>query len=347
MERVVSYEPQIAWLCPHVLTNVAVDVVATTASLPYPVAGSLSVRVDGRDVPAGGLRHAAQLWSSTFEPYSRDKEQSLTVKTDAGTATFTFPARYLSASDVCRIFNANPLVVATAADRRFRLGSRKTGSESLVSVEGTALESLGLAIQRVSRGVNQYPGWSLGRDSAGDSRVLIFQEALPANLPVTVGYRAVANWCPRCQGSGVENDLRATPQGAVATVANHDLLYQRCLKVVLTRLGSNPYVTRYGTNLIDMIGKKNVAGLSQAVNEEVRNALSLMQSIDRQQTKIQSMTLAERLGEVVRVQTTVDPQDPTIMQVDVEVRSMSRQPVQLTVVFSVSGVSSTQGTKVL
>lgn len=343
----MSYEPQIAWLCPHMVSNVLVDVLDTSASLPYPVAGSLTVKVGGRDVPASGLRHAAQLWSSTFEPYSRDKEQSLTVTTDAGTATFTFPARSLSASDVCRVFNANPLVVATVVDRRFHLASRKTGVESLVSISGSAQESLGLAVQRVSRGANQYPGWSLGRDSAGDSRVLIFQEALPADVPVTVGYRAVASWCPRCQGRGVENDLRATQQGAVATVANHDLLYQRCLKVVLTRLGSNPYVTRYGTNLIDMVGKKNIAGLSQAVNEEVRNALSLMQSIERQQSKIQALTLAERLGEVVRVQTTVDPQDPTIMQVDVEVRSMSRQTVQLTVVFSVSGVSSTQGAKVL
>lgn len=341
----MSYEPQIAWLCPHKVANVSVTLDGTTATLPYPMAGNLGVHVDGREVPAAGLMHAAQLWSSLSEPYTRDQTEQLTVTTDAGTATFTFPARPLSAAEVCRIFNSNPLLQAKPSGRRYYLESRSLGSKSVVSCAGSAVSSLGFAQQRQSRGVDQYPGWALGRNAEGESRLLIFRESLPGDLKVTVSGRVVPSWCPRCQGTGVENDLRATQQGAVATVVDHDLLYQRCLKVILTRLGSNPYVSRYGTNLLDLIGRKHLSGLNQAVNEEVRNALTLMQSIDRQQAKIQALTLAERLGEVVRVNTSGN--DPTVLRVDVEVRSLARQPVYLSVVFGVSGATSTQGKQTL
>ena len=347
MECLVSFEPQIAWLCPHMVKSVPVDLQGTTGGLAYPVSGALTVEIDGVNIPSGGLKLPAKLWSSQREPYARTVVETLTVLADSDTLTFSFPARSLSAQEVVRILQSSAKVNAFVDGSRFYLESRKTGAESLLVCSGTAASSLGLSTQLSARGVTQYPAWSLGKDSVGDSRILTFQEALIADLPVTASYRAIPSWCPRCQGTLVENDLRINQQGAIQTVEGSDLLYQRCLKVVLTRLGSNPYVPRYGTNLLDLIGRKNVLGLQQAVTEEVRNALTLLQSVDRQQAKIQQMSLAERLGEIVQVRALTNPEDPTLVQVEIEVRSMSRQPVQLSVVFSVSGATSTQGTQVL
>ncbi len=343
----MSLEPQIAWLCPHVVKEVPVEIQGTSGLLPYPVSGALSIRIDGIEVPSGGLKLPARLWSSQREPYVRAAPEILTVALESETLTFSFPARGLSAQDVVRTLQSTPKIKAFVDGSRFYLESCKTGVDSLLVCGGTATASLGLSTQTSARGMTQHPAWALGKDSVGDPRVLMFQESLAADVPVTASYRAVSSWCPRCQGTLVENDLRINQQGNIQTVEGADLLYQRCLKTVLTRLGSNPYVPRYGTNLLDIIGRKNTFGLQQSVSEEVRNALTLLQTVDRQQARVQQMTLAERLGEIVRVQAFTSSDDPTVVQVEIEVRSMSRQAVQLSVVFSVSGATSTQGVQVL
>jgi endonuclease III-like uncharacterized protein len=85
--------------------------------------------------------------------------------------------------------------------------------------------------------------------------------------------------------------------GKLKTVENTEKLIQDVLKIVLTPAGSNPLQTWYGSYLsANVIGQVLPEDISQATaKEQISNALSMLQSMQSQQTNAYQNTTPEEL----------------------------------------------------
>ena len=149
--------------------------------------------------------------------------------------------------------------------------------------------------------------------------------------------------CPRCQATYVENDYRFDVAGEVITIENENLLYQACLKAILTIRGSNPYHPGYGSTLLSRIGSKQVRATAASLKEDVINTLSRVQSVQNGQRKFQQVQDRERLYRINTVTVRPSGDDPTVFFLDVSVTNGTGQPVQLSIVYSAPGAVALAG----
>jgi len=112
---------------------------------------------------------------------------------------------------------------------------------------------------------------------------------------------------------------------------------------LLTNMGSNPYHTWYGSRIMSRIGTKAVSGVSMMISEDVRNALSRMQSLQVEQGKYQKIPLKEQLYAILNVQVSPHQQDPTTFLIDVVVQNASGEPITLSIVFTVPSAVALMG----
>jgi len=141
----------------------------------------------------------------------------------------------------------------------------------------------------------------------------------------------------------VENDYRFDSQGLVLVVENENLLHQAALKILLTGKGSNPFHKWYGTTLRSRIGAKAIGVVAGLINEDVRRALESMQRLQVSQSKYQSVSYKERLASIQSVRTYPLDTDPTAFMIEVLVVNASREPVNVTTVFTVPDVITLDG----
>jgi hypothetical protein len=95
--------------------------------------------------------------------------------------------------------------------------------------------------------------------------------------------------------------------------------------------------------LTSRIGQKALSATAALVNEDVRTALANMQKVQTAQSKIQQVTLKERLSKVLSVDVLPHETDQTAFLVDVVVANASGKPISLSIVFSVPGVVALMG----
>ena len=126
-------------------------------------------------------------------------------------------------------------------------------------------------------------------------------------------------------------------------VVNEDLLYQECLKVVLTKKGSNPYHTTYGTEIMSQIGQKISSAAGMYISQEIASALSGVQEMQRKQGKYQRVSLREKLYQVRAIDVSPSSSDPSLFFVDMVVLNASNQPVSINIAFSVPGAVALAG----
>jgi len=81
--------------------------------------------------------------------------------------------------------------------------------------------------------------------------------------------------------------------------------------------------------------------VAAALSAEVRRALTAHQTMQRQQGKVQRITLKEQLYSILNVQTFPSADDPTVFFVEVTVQNASSEPVVLNIVYATKGVHST------
>jgi phage baseplate assembly protein W len=170
-----------------------------------------------------------------------------------------------------------------------------------------------------------------------------FKAPLKGNPSLKVTYVTVANQCPRCQGTLIENDFRFNVLGTLITVTDADLLYQECFKAILTRKGSNPYHLGYGSEIMSRIGAKLGSSVSMAIESDIRTALEGVKALQESRAQYQAVTLSERLYQINAVQVTVSEEDPTLFFADVVVTNMSQKPISLNIAFSVPGATALAG----
>ncbi len=229
-----------------------------------------------------------------------------------------------------------------------------TGSRSFVRVQGDGATALGFT-QRGARGREIYPGWTLVSRSdvlpTAAPRGLIpvaaryprFKKPVAKASDFKVTYTAMPERCPRCQATYIENDYRFDQNGDVRTIINEDLLYQACMKAILTMRGSNPYHTGYGSRIMQRIGRKSMAAAAGAIRQDIIEALREVQGLQEGQRRFQQVTNRERLYRVEDVTVTPSGADPTAVVVGVTVTNGSNRPVSLNIVYSAPGAVALAG----
>lgn len=368
----MSVEIRAGYPCPHLIMEepVALGSDRRTLSTKGPIAGAASVRIlvnNSAYVPASGLYAQATLTSSMAGPYRVERcvgtigpdGNIFTVTTGSGTATIRLPegARVPLAQiqRALRLSTINDLVVVSELSGSLSLiEANGAGTESYIRVSGPGATTLGF-IQKGARGQQVYPGWDLlARSDLNPTtvptgvtivpaRYPIFKEPLRGNPTIKVTYASMPERCPRCNATYVENDYRFNPTGDVITISNEDLLYQACLKAILTVQGSNPFHPAYGSKITTRIGRKIVSASAALVKEDVQNALQQVQRLQQGQRRYQEVRDRELLRTIQSVDVRPSEADPTIFFVDVVVRNGSTEPVKLTTVFSVPGAIALAG----
>jgi phage baseplate assembly protein W len=367
----VSVEIQAGFPCPHLIVEEPVALGSDGRSLVTraPVSNATSVRVLVNDdfyVPASGL-YSQALLQARSGPYRIERctgvlgpdANEITVASSQGTVTLSLPTgKRIKTADLERALKVtalNDIVTITTRNNAIAFGdAATTGPRSFVRVSGKGADALGFS-QKGARGREIYPGWRLvaRQDSYPSStpRGLIpvparypqFVKPVAGNPDIKVTYAAMPERCPRCQATYVENDYRFNAGGSVVTIENEDLLYQACLKALLTERGSNPYHPGYGSRLLSRIGSKQVRSTAAAVREDVINALTRVQSLQSGQRKFQQVKDRERLYRINSVSVRPSADDPTVFFVDASVTNGTGTPVQLNIVYSAPGAVALAG----
>ena len=363
----MSRDIQIAFPCPHIVGEERVALSPDRRSLVTrsPIAGMGLARVVANneyDVTSSrGLITSAVLTSGLADPFTIiPGEQTLVVRSTVHQATITLPSGVLRADTLMSLLNAaavvpnsRPAWVAIKND----LGTvvirenLRLGGESQLKVLGNASFALGFDQQFGATGRSVTPPWSLVRRTAvGATEDMNMGYEIRFNAPVSpnyfwsVTYTTPWNLCPRCKGTEVENDYRFDSQGEVLTVTDNNLLYQAVLKIVLTEARSNIYFPWYGSNVSASIGSKSTAGVASTIRDSVQQALRNLQSLQTSQSQYQVVTPKERLYSVDNLTVTPATDDPTVFLIDLQVRSYSFDPVNITIVYTVPGAYALPGT---
>ncbi len=367
----MSREIQIGFPCPHLIIEEVVALGQDQRSLitraPVGAANSVRIMVNNEVyVPPSGLFSQAVLQGSVG-PYRIEKcvgvqgpdGNQITVETSAGKVTLDLPTSARISTDQLvrnlRLTRLQEIVTITSLNGAITFrDTRAVGTRSFVRVSGDGADALGFE-QRGSRGKMVFPGWTLAArqdiyPSASPrgltpvaARYPRFKQPVPQGADFKVTYVAMPERCPRCQATYVENDYRFDSTGGVRTIANEDLLYQVCLKAILTMKGSNPYHTGYGSSLMTRIGRKRQSAAAGAIREDVINALKGVQSLQSGQRRFQQVTDKERLYRVEDVSVKPSATDPTTFTVAVVVRNGSNRPVSLNIVYSAPGAIALAG----
>lgn len=350
----MSVEPQLAHPCPHMVMEETVRLGddRRTLSTRAPVASTNVIRVLANDefyVPPGGLYSQAQITGAIGGPFRvQDCDTTFTVRSSTEFASITLPVGpRIDSGTIIRLLQAQLHGVAIEdVNGHLVLTDVSTiGPDSSLVIGGDAAPSLGFERQRGARGRRIYPGWELlARADSVTNRFPRFREPVRTNPQWKVTYTTVPERCPRCGGTFVENDQRFDLTGDVILIQDENLLYQSALKILLTRIRSNPYQPFYGSNLQSRIGAKAVGAITTLLTEDVQTALTTMQRLQGEQAKYQRVTAKERLYAVHSVRVLPSNLDPTAFQIDVVVSNASGQPVALTIVFTVPGAFALVGT---
>lgn len=366
----MSVELQVAFPCQHLVIEEPVVLQGDRLSLvpKAPVANANVVRVLADDryyIPATGLYSQAVLVGGTAGPFVIRRCSNLVgpdgnllvLTTSAGTVEVRLPVgeRVTSTAveQAIRMAAFNFVQVGTRNGAIVLADTNAVGSESFVRVSGQGATALGFTTQTGARGTQVYPPWQLasrpdtypsisGVQAPVPARYPKFVRTVKSNPTFKVTYAAPPEQCPRCRATYVENDMRFDPQGDLVLIDNENLLYQACMKALLTRKGSNDYHPAYGSTIMDRIGTKLLGATTMLLQEDVRAALLRVQKVQYEQAKYQAVTSKERFYALKNVQVTPGD-DPTTALVQVTVMNASLQPINLSIVFSVPGAVALAG----
>ncbi len=347
----MSQDVRLTWLCSHITVDETVPLGSDRRSLSpvQPINGGAAVRVfaGSQEIPPRGLQSAATLTSQHAGPYNvGGPDPTFVIKTPAGTVTPRIATgQSLTAQGLADLINqrAGTAVYAEVVRGRLTVRDQTLGPGSFVRVSGTEVDRFGFTLQRGAQGRTVYPAWGVSVGGPGEDPRIQFSAPVVSRGSFSVTYPTVLNRCRRCRGSRVENDFRSDPYGDIALVVDENLLAQTCLKALLTIRGSNPYFRDYGSTLAGRIGTKNLASVAGLLAEDVRQTLRGIQALQRQQARIQPISNKEKLADILAVDVVQDPTDPTALRVHIVVRNASRDPVSLSVLYSVAGVRALSG----
>lgn len=340
----MSTDFQLAWDCPHI----SIEEVAYLAEdrrvlqTGQPVNNNSIVRLLSNDemyLPRTGTYSRAQIVSAKASPFTLvEGETTMVLTTASATTPLTVPVQGTLRVTAERAATLLAPLVPTDVIVYAENGFLYLEHSRSIRVSGDLATALGFTVTTGATRKLLYPPWTIL-----DQGVL-FLGNVKSNPVFKLTYSTDREKCLRCQGSGVENDARYDVLGGPVLVDDENLLYQSCLKIMLTRKGSNPYHLWYGSSIMDRIGTKFLSGIVAAVGEEVRTALTTLQKVQDARSKIQVVTLKERLHRVVSVKVSQHETALTTLLVDVVVQNASGEPIDLSIVYTAPGARALAGT---
>lgn len=362
----MSKDFQLGFPCSHTIgeerTQLSSDRVTLQTNKPIAGAGLLQVVVNDTYTvsPTNGMQSSATLTSSKSEPYLVTPGQTdLFIRSQNSSVSISLPTGYQSALKIANLINAavvdptaRPFLVAAATKGVLSITeNRGSGSTSQVRVSGNAISGLGFLDQVGAVGQVVLPPFNLFGMSYQDGEgvyeegfFIRFDSPVRANYYFGITYQVLWHQCLRCRGTEVENDFRFNVDGLPLIITNDNLLYQSCLKILLTELKSNLYYPWYGTNLMSLIGSKSNAASAVNIRQSIQQALSSFQNLQDQQTKYQKISPKERLYSVDNIGVKQSSTDPTVFLVDVTVRNYAMSPIDITIVYTAPGAYALPGT---
>lgn len=344
----MSYDRQLNQVCPHLVVEEYLlmrgDLQVATPLRPISSINSVIVRINGvTQVPSSGIDLPAQSTGSLRSPFTITPGVNDTINLKIGTGAWqvvTIPGGVrLSANQVALQLSTRVTgvqFIATGNQVGFQTNLQGPGATMFIDSASPLATSLGIQVNRQYRGKVCFPGWSLVNNNLTltPSRMIVFDTPLRADLNyLEVSYTTTRNECRRCGGLGVENDWRYGVTGDVVSAEDELLLVQEIQKITYTVLGTNPFHTWYGTQIIETIGSKIVVGgvLQNKITSDIYTAFNRWQSIKKQQE--------EKLGQYVSdeeypfqlqsVTLEQSQQDPTIIFVNIVVVNRSFKPIQI------------------
>lgn len=350
----MSMDVQLAHACPHTMVEEPVAIAADRQWLysKSPIGSTNTVRVLANNeyyIPSSGLYSQAQLIGEFGGPFRIDScTNQLVVQSSSETATISLPTGLVDVNTVVRFLVgalSDVAVEVVSGNRILLTDTSAIGAESFLRLSGTAAAAVGFRSQKGAKGKMVYPPWGIiGSENGFGGRYVKFAQPLMSNPDIKLTYVAPVQRCLRCGGTYIENDARFDLQGETIMVSNENLLYQAALKIILTRVRSNPFHPTYGSALTSRLGMKAVGATAMLLTQDVQQALSTMQDLQSKQSKYQTVTRQERLYSVMNVRVQAHETDPTVFLVYVVVSNASGEPVEISIVFSVSGVVALAGT---
>lgn len=325
------------------------DRVSLETMQPVGAAGLVRVMVNNSFyIPSGGFSIPARLKGASSGPfYIPAGSETLTVTGSGETATVTLPTGYRVTTDAV-VRKLLPVLSDVVPENEsghlaFTDGAA-IGPASRIQVSGTATAALGFGGQYASRGKELYPGWGLAtRQDTITNRFPKFVKPVKQQANFKVTYSVPPQRCLRCRATFVENDWRFSISGDVVLVEDENLLQQAALKILLTRRGSNPYHSWYGSLLMSRTGHKAIGAVATLLQEDVQNALAKLQEAQTHQARYQRVSLKEKLYRVASIEVTPHVSDQTSFMIDVVAYNASGEPVVVTTVFTVPGAVALMG----
>lgn len=368
----MSEEIQLGWPCPHFVVEepVTLGIDRMTVGTKSPVASQKSMSIlvnDTHYVPSEGLYSQALLTGSFSGPFQVRRCDTLagpdanvlTIQTSAGTITVNLPtgdrvplSRIISS---IRLADPDGIVAVGSFNGALRLlDNTSIGEESFIRVSGQGAEAVGWVEQKGTRGKMLYPPWTLRSEESVypsphlanaltvTARYPMFKRPLKTNPTLRVSYVSTPERCPRCNGTYVENDYRFDKSGGVVIIRNEDLLYQTCMKAMLTELASNPFHPAYGSKIMSRIGAKRIGDSAMLIKQDISNALKKVQGIQTKLRQFQNISLREMLYKIISVDV-VQGDDPTTFLVSAVVQNAAAKPINLKVVYTAPGAVALGG----
>lgn len=134
---------------------------------------------------------------------------------------------------------------------------------------------------------------------------------------IEVTYLTHQGFCLKCGGSGKVVDWTVSPAGSLNRVTGAKKLAQQALKYILT--SRNPFNPNLTSPIRGYLFHKfGVTMTDHDIATAVTNAMSTYQSIQKAQGTVQQMDPAEMIRDVQSVSATQDPNDPTVVNLSLE-----------------------------
>lgn len=332
-------------VCPHFVVGEWLAVENDRMRLQtvkYPSSSQVVIERNGIEIPQEGLFSRISLAGTEVQPFEIEKGVSDTFRftvNEGPLQTIILPSgKSVTAEAVARSINDQAHdVSARASEGRVSLQTFEGGDDvTFFLKKGTAHKILGFPAHRFYQGREVVPAWKLIKtpDTPDErARHILFERPLKTTDDIfEVSYYTRRSDCRRCQGLGIEHDIRHNNYGDPQFVGGIDLLVQEVEKIVFTIQGSNVFYNWYGTSITDLIGSKVINGgkfIESQLVQEISSTLERYRNVKIQQSKHQPVGDQEFLLKVKNIAVKQDRLDPTVFRIRIDLQNRADEVDQI------------------